>query len=95
MSIQIIKSELLAELSAEEQELLSGGQNFRATGLYQGPNGRRYPVFIRGFINFNRPLGGGGSGGGGSEGGDYGGGGSGGGGYGGGGSGGGGYGGGD
>ena len=26
MSIQVIKSELLAELSAEEQELLSGGQ---------------------------------------------------------------------
>jgi hypothetical protein len=59
MSANIIKSELFVELSAEEQQLLSGGQfrfggqtrpDITVDGTLTDSSGNSFPVRILGFI---------------------------------------------
>ncbi|MBW4558994.1 MAG: hypothetical protein KME59_24355 [Trichormus sp. ATA11-4-KO1] len=70
MSKSIIQSELFVDLSAEEQQILAGGQillggqtrpDITVTGILTDSSGQRIPVRILGFIA--RPSAGGGFGG--------------------------------
>ncbi|HYW18308.1 MAG TPA: hypothetical protein VE956_03170 [Nodularia sp. (in: cyanobacteria)] len=71
MSEQIIKPDLFVELSAESQELLSGGQQLQLGGQTRpditvigtliDSSGQRVPVRIFGFVA-GQPFGGGGGG---------------------------------
>ncbi|MEH2187685.1 MAG: hypothetical protein V7K64_16150 [Nostoc sp.] len=77
MSIQTIKSDLLVDLSTEEQQLLSGGiiGRIRTRGVFRYGN-RRYPVRLFGIVrglpesNGEESGGSGGSGGSGESGGN-------------------------
>ncbi|KZL48802.1 MULTISPECIES: hypothetical protein [Cyanophyceae] len=66
MSEKIIQPDLFVELSAESQELLSGGQARRpdiiVTGNLTDSRGQSFPVTILGFIT-GQPSGGRGGGG--------------------------------
>ncbi len=44
MPLSTIQSELLTELSGEEQQLLSGGKKFTLNGVLRSESGRRVPV---------------------------------------------------
>lgn len=65
MSEEMIQKNLFVELSAESQELVSGGQtrtpDITVVGVLRDSRGQRIPVTILGFIT-GQPTGGGGGG---------------------------------